>query len=246
MTIGSVFLFFKTLPSTNTRAAYLLKNQELADGTIIYTHFQSAGRGQMENRWESEDGKNLLFSTILFPVMIIPDDQFLISMTISLGICDFLQRYTGFYSIKWPNDIYVGNDKIAGILIENSIMGEQIEHSIVGIGININQKIFLSDAPNPVSLSMVTGIEFDLTDCLNQLSSDLNERYQMIIKGKYGQIKEEYISHLYLINEWHTFRDKSGAFTGRIKSVTDHGRLKIEKKSGNISLYSYKEIEFIL
>ncbi len=143
MTIGSEFLFFKTLPSTNTRAVYLLKNQELADGTIVYTHFQSAGRGQMENRWESEDGKNLLFSIITFPVMIIPNDQFLISMTISLGICDFLKRYTGFYSIKWPNDIYVGNDKIAGILIENSIMGEQIEHSIVGIGININPSSFI-------------------------------------------------------------------------------------------------------
>ncbi len=112
--------------------------------------------------------------------------------------------------------------------------------------IDINQKKFLSDAPNPVSLSMVTGKEFDLTNCLNQLSSDLNERYQMIAKSTYGQIKEEYISHLYLLNEWHVFRDNSGTFTGRLKSITDHGRLKIEKKSGEITLYSFKEIEFIL
>jgi len=246
MTIGSQLLFFKALPSTNTRATYLLKNQELTDGTIVYTHFQSAGRGQRENRWESENGKNLLISIILFPAMIAPNDQFLISMTISLGICDFLKRYTRDYSIKWPNDIYVCNDKIAGILIENSIMGEQIENSIVGIGININQNKFLSDAPNPVSLCMITGNEYDLTNCLNQLTSDLNERYQKITKEKHAQIKEEYVSQLYRLNEWHTFRDPSGLYTGRIKSVTDSGRLQIEKRSGNISVYAFKEVDFIL
>jgi BirA family biotin operon repressor/biotin-[acetyl-CoA-carboxylase] ligase len=178
--------------------------------------------------------------------MIKPDNQFLISMTVSLGICDFLNRYTQDYSIKWPNDIYVINDKIAGILIENSIIGEQIENSIVGIGININQKKFISDAPNPVSLSMVTGKAYDLSNCLKRLTSDLNNRYQKMSKKNLSQIKDEYVSNLYRLKEWHTYRDQSGLFTGRIKSITNNGNLKIEKSSGKISIYSFKEVDFIL
>ena len=171
MIIGSKLIFLKNLPSTNTYAASLVKEKEVSEGTIIYTNYQSAGRGQGWNKWESEENKNLLISIILFPSMIKPAEQFLLSMAVSLGICDFLDLYTTTISIKWPNDIYVNNDKIAGILIENSIMGDLIEHTIAGIGININQSKFLSDAPNPVSLTNLTGGQFDLSQCLSQLAS---------------------------------------------------------------------------
>ena len=178
--------------------------------------------------------------------MIKPDSQFLLSMTVSLGICDFLKRYTSGYSIKWPNDIYVSDDKIAGILIENSIMGDVIENSIAGIGLNINQDKFFSDAPNPVSLGMITGKNFDLKTCLNKLTSDLDKRYKQLIAGNIVQIKEEYMSQLYRLNKWCNFRDQNGLFNGRILSVTDYGRLQIESRAGKIREYTFKEVDFIL
>ena len=246
MIIGSKLYFIENLPSTNIYAADLLKNNSLSEGTIVYTNFQSEGRGQIGNSWESEDGKNLLVSVILFPSMIKPADQFLISMVASLGICDFLKRYTSAYSIKWPNDIYARDDKIAGILIESSIMDGQIENTIVGIGLNINQNKFLSNAPNPVSLSLITGKSYDLEESINQMASDLDKRYKQLISQDIIQIKHEYISQLYRLNEWHNFRDVSGIFTGRIISVTDNGWLQIEKKDESTKEYSFKEIEFIL
>ncbi len=246
MIIGSNLIFVRNLPSTNTYAGQLLKNQIPEEGTIIHTNYQSSGKGHQGNSWESEDGKNLLISIVLLPSMISPSDQFSISMAMSLGICDFLNRYIRTCSIKWPNDIYVNNDKIAGILIENSIMGYQIEYSITGIGLNVNQDRFLSDAPNPVSLKLLTGTVYDLTVCLNQLSSDLDNRYKQVITGCFDLIRTDYLSRLYRLNEWFNFRDTDGVYSGKILTVTDNGRLQIERKSGVKSEYSFKEIEFIL
>jgi BirA family transcriptional regulator, biotin operon repressor / biotin---[acetyl-CoA-carboxylase] ligase len=246
MTIGSKLFFFENLPSTNTETALLFKKNNIPEGSVIYTNFQSEGRGQKGNKWESEDGKNLLISILLMPSAINPADQFLISMTVSLGICDFVKRYIPFCSIKWPNDIYVNNDKIAGILIENSVMGDQIDKTIAGIGLNINQLNFKSDAPNPVSLGLLTGLSYDLTTCLSQLTSDLDRRYKQLLAEESGIIRQEYISQLFRLNEWSSYRDLSGNFTGRIISVADKGRLKIEKQSGIIMEYSFKEVDFIL
>lgn len=245
MIIGSKLFYFENLPSTNSYAAELLKNTKVSEGCVIYTNYQSEGRGQSGNKWESEENKNLLISIILYPTMINPADQFQLSMAISLGICDFLQRYTDTISIKWPNDIYVKDDKIAGILIENSIMGDKFEHTIAGIGININQAVFLSYAPNPVSLAILTGLQYDLHDCLGQLTSDLDKRYKFLISGDFLQIMTDYKSRLYRHNEWSKFRDIKGIFEGRISDVTHSGRLQVELKDGNLNEYSFKEIEFI-
>jgi BirA family biotin operon repressor/biotin-[acetyl-CoA-carboxylase] ligase len=246
MIIGSNLLFFENLPSTNNLTSDLLKKKRLKEGTVIYTNYQSAGRGQTGNTWESEDGKNLLISIVLFPSFIHVQDQFNISMTISLGICDFLLRFIPDSSIKWPNDIYVNNDKIAGILIENSVIGDQIEFTIAGIGLNINQEKFLSSAPNPVSLKILTDMEYDLSDCLAELSADLDKRYKQLISGNSEQIKKEYVSKLFYLNEWHDFRDINGIFAGKILTVGDSGRLTVEKLNHKTEDYSFKEIEFIL
>jgi len=219
MIIGSRLFFYKNLPSTNSYLASLLKNNELPEGAVIYTNYQSSGRGQAENQWESEANKNLLISIILFPDKIYPADQFLLSMVISLGICDFLDRYTAPVSIKWPNDIYVNDDKIAGILIENTIMGGSIEHTIAGIGININQAKFVSDAPNPVSLSILTGTKYDLNLCLNQLLTDLDKRYKQLILQDFDLIRNDYIFRLYLKDKFSQFRDVNGLFTCRISGT---------------------------
>ncbi|MCX6329107.1 MAG: biotin--[acetyl-CoA-carboxylase] ligase, partial [Bacteroidia bacterium] len=166
MIIGSILNFYKNLSSTNDQASLLLKTESPPEGTVIYTDSQSAGRGQKDNKWESDEGKNLLISIILYPKSIAPENQFYISMAVSLGICDFIDSFFPGSKIKWPNDIYIKNDKIAGILIENSILGETIENSVAGIGININQEKFSDVVPNPVSIKMVTGNEYDRVICL--------------------------------------------------------------------------------
>ena len=246
MIIGSKLIYSENLTSTNTHAANLLKSNYLQEGTIIYTNFQLSGKGQAGNKWESADGKNLLFSIILYPNMINPAEQILISMAISLGICDFLMRYIPVCTIKWPNDIYVNNDKIAGILIENSILGNQIVNTVAGIGLNINQKNFLSDAPNPVSLRILTGEEFNLDLCLTELSSFLDRRYKQLVAGENNLIKEEYISKLYRFYVWSSYRDKNGIYEGRIISVTDSGKLMVEKPDGKVYEYIFKEVNFII
>jgi BirA family biotin operon repressor/biotin-[acetyl-CoA-carboxylase] ligase len=244
MIIGSKYIFRENLPSTNTLAAELNKNNPLQEGTIIYTNFQTAGRGQYGNSWESENGMNLLFSLILYPFMIKPCDQFIISKIISLGLCDFLNRYTTNISIKWPNDIFVNNDKIAGLLLEVSIIREEIESVIAGIGLNLNQKLFRSDAPNPVSLGMITGKYYDTGDCLRKLASDIDRRYKQLLNEKRGEIDSEYLKNLYRFGEWSNYRDASGLFEGRIISVNSGGRLLIEARNGRIYEYGFKEVDF--
>jgi BirA family biotin operon repressor/biotin-[acetyl-CoA-carboxylase] ligase len=246
MIIGANKIFIGNLPSTNSYASLLLRDKTPVEGTIIQTNWQSAGKGYLGNKWESEEGKNLLISIIIFPTMVSPSEQFILSMGISTGICDFLKRYVSGYSIKWPNDIYINNDKIAGILIENSVMGNKIESSVAGIGFNINQEKFLSDAPNPVSLKLVTGVNYDLAICLDQLASDIDKRYKQIIAGDYSSLRNEYFSNMYRFNKWFDFHDSEGTYSGRILSVSDSGRLQIERKSGNVSEYSFREVEFIL
>jgi BirA family biotin operon repressor/biotin-[acetyl-CoA-carboxylase] ligase len=245
MIIGSKLFYHENLPSTNSYAASLLRSKDVPEGAVVYTNYQSDGRGQAGNKWESEENKNLLISIILYPTMISTADQFQLSMAISLGICDFLHRYTDAISIKWPNDIYINDDKIAGILIENSIMRDSIEHTIAGIGININQVKFPDNVPNPVSLAILTGVQYDLVVCLSQLTSDLNIRYKYLIAGDSDRIKSDYISHLYRHFQWSKFRDIKGIFEGRISDVTDAGVLRVELKDGNLNEYSFREIDFI-
>jgi BirA family biotin operon repressor/biotin-[acetyl-CoA-carboxylase] ligase len=246
MIIGSNLLFLKNLPSTNSHLASLLKKNRLPEGTIVQTNYQSEGRGYSGNTWESEDNKNLLISVLLFPSYLKPSDQFYISMAISLGIYDFLLRYIPECSIKWPNDIYIKNDKIAGILIESAIIADKIEYSIAGIGININQEKFKSSAPNPVSLRQITGTGYVLQDCLYLLSSDLDRRYKQLIRGDFEEIKSDYITNLFRFKTWSEFRDHTGIFTGRILTVGDYGSLNLEIKTGEVREYAFKEIEFIL
>jgi BirA family transcriptional regulator, biotin operon repressor / biotin---[acetyl-CoA-carboxylase] ligase len=245
MIIGSKLIFFETLPSTNNHAAQLLKKDNLREGTIVYANYQSAGRGYSSNKWHSEPGKNLLISTVLYPYFISPADEFSISMTISLGIYDFLARFTPGCSIKWPNDIYVNDDKIAGILIDGSISGNQIEYVIAGIGLNINQMEFPSEIPNPVSLRRITGIEYNLTECLEMLASDLDKRYKHLVGGEMERIREEYKLRLYRMNEWCQFKDNNGLYKGKILDVHDDGRIVIEKQNGKTEEYYFKETEFI-
>jgi len=245
MIIGSGLIFYNELPSTNTEASILLRRGEPEEGTVILTDYQSGGKGQGGNIWESEKGKNLLFSIILYPHSVSPGDQFLISMAISLGICDFLDRYCTGARIKWPNDIYLGNNKMAGILIENSIIGFDIESSVAGIGININQENFPSNLPRPVSLKMATGKEYSTSECLKELLPDLDRRYRHLLFDDRDIIRHDYLARLYRFMEWTSFRSGDNVFLGRITDVLVSGQIRIEEKGGSAKEFSFREFTYL-
>jgi len=245
MIIGSRKVYFEKLSSTNTHAAAMLRKGRVLEGTIVYTGYQSAGKGQGGNKWESEKDKNLLLSVILYPTTIRADRQFLISKVISLGVSDFLKTYVYDVTIKWPNDIYVKNEKIAGILIENSIIRNEIDHTIAGIGININQQHFPRHLPNPTSLKILTGKDYDLEQCLNELAAKLDARYKLLLYNRIGRIEEDYKNSLYRFGQFTEFSDNRGIFEGKIISVTDTGRIQIEDRRGRIYEYGFNEVDFL-
>ncbi len=245
MIIGSRKVFFERLSSTNSHAAAMLRKSRVPEGTVVYTGYQTAGRGQAGNRWESEENKNLLLSVILYPAVIRAERQFIISKVISLGVSDFIKNYVNEVTVKWPNDIYVRNEKIAGILIENSIIRNEIDHTIAGIGININQEHFPRELPNPTSLKLLTGTDYDLEKCLNELIARLDARYKLLLYNRTSRIDEDYKSSLYRFGQFTEFKDSRGVFEGRIRAVTDSGRIQIEDRRGRIYEYGFNEVDFL-
>lgn len=218
----------------------------LSDGTTVYTGFQTAGRGQRGNSWESEKGENLTFSTVLFPKNIKPEDQFLISQITSLAIRDVLSEYTDHITIKWPNDIYWKDKKITGMLIENDIMGYNITQSILGIGININQTKFKSNAPNPVSLKQITGTDYDIAAILKKILQNLSDYYTGLKNPiNREEIKTRYKKSLYRREGFYKFADKDSTFSACIADIEETGLLVLKTKSGDIRKYGFKEIKYL-
>ena len=242
--IGSQINRLTEVDSTNNYAASCLLTNSLTEGTVIIADRQIDGRGQVSNKWESEPDKNLTFTIILYPGFLEISKQFEISKTISLGVADFLMTKTSEISIKWPNDVFAGNKKIAGILIENTIQGNSISGCIVGIGLNINQKEFKSEALNPVSLTQITGQEYDLNEMLSELCSSLDKRYSQLSSGMLDAIDANYLSSLYKYGQTALYADLHGDFLGRITGVDPIGRLIIEDESGNYRKFHHKEVVF--
>ncbi len=233
--------------STNNEIKILNQKQNLPDFTILCTHFQNAGKGQMGNSWESEKGKNLTFSILLKPENIQAHDQFLISKAISVGICKVFRNYGSPFFIKWPNDIYYKNSKIGGILIENTICSSNIHESIIGIGLNINQKKFFSNAPNPISLVNITNTENNLDDFLIKILSSIASCLELLNnQDNTDLLNLEYLNSLFRKDGYHTYKDDNGFFKASIKGIADYGQLVLETDSGELRTYSFKEVEFIL
>lgn len=206
---------------------------------VVVTDYQTAGRGQGFNSWESERGKNLLFSILYHPHQILANQQFSISRAISLAIADALGEQIGDVSIKWPNDIYWRNGKIGGILIENRLSGQIIKESIIGVGINVNQQHFHSDAPNPVSLWQIHGYVTDREGLLHTILNKFSEYVNQ-------EVKERYVAKLYRRKGFHPYCDKEGAFMAELKDVEDDGHLLLGDESGKKRRYAFKEVSFIL
>ena len=242
--IGSTIYRIAQTYSTNNYAATQLLTNSPPDGSVIITDSQIDGRGQGVAKWESESGRNLTFSIVLYPDFLEVSNQFELSKVISLGVVDFLSAFTPDVSIKWPNDIYIGNGKVAGILIENSIRINKISSSIIGIGLNINQQLFKGDAPNPVSLGQITQKSYDLDELFSQLCEKIDFRYRQLAAKEILKIDTDYAAILYRRDLWAHYSDENGDFEGRILGVDQIGRLQIETRLGKINRYHFKEVTF--
>lgn len=234
--------------STNTLLKDMLRRDAaVPEMTLVYAGFQTAGRGQRGNTWESARGQNISCSLLLRPVSVAPQEQFVISEIVSLAVADLIDRHCPGTAIKWPNDIYHGDRKICGILIENQLDASGIVSSIAGIGININQDVFVSDAPNPVSLRQLTGVTYDIGSLVEELLQAVAARYGDFMRnGDAGEVHEDYLRRLYRLGTVAVYVDAGGQFTGRIVDVRRHGRLVIEDSDGRTRDYAFKEVSFVI
>lgn len=234
------------LPETDSTNNYVSKlPSDTPEGSIAYTLKQTQGRGLGSNQWESEPNKNLTFSLLLHPGFLKAFEQFYLLKVIAIAVADFISIYTDKVSIKWPNDIYVSDKKIAGILIENSIERDFIKKSIVGIGVNINQKKFISEAPNPVSLFQLSQQELDIEECLNIISDRIELQYSLLSERDFDSIDRSYLNLLYRLNLPSEYSTDGVKFSGTIIAVEPTGELVIVDNLGKTRQFLFKEVEFL-
>ncbi len=241
------------IDSTSTELRRRMSVEQLPHGYCLSADFQTAGHGQATNRWESEDGKNLLFSILLRPTIIPASEQFVITEFVTLAIINALQDYIRQQiTIKWPNDIYVGDKKLCGILIENALCGPTIDTCIVGIGININQEIFVSDAPNPVSLKQLNGRDNDRGEILEEIYQNILNYYDYLADNwQNNDIKQslhyEYMNNLYRRNGYYNYSTPEGEkFAAEIEDIGPQGHLTLRLQSGELRIFAFKEVIFEL
>ncbi|MBP3775112.1 MAG: biotin--[acetyl-CoA-carboxylase] ligase [Bacteroidaceae bacterium] len=223
--------------------------QQPNDGKIrlAWADYQTSGRGQKGNHWESEAGKNLLFTIGIPSPPILPNEQFLLSQCIATSICRGLQEATHrVFQVKWPNDIYFREQKLGGILIEHQIHHGSISRSLAGIGLNVNQARFLSNAPNPVSLCQVTGRPWERTELLTTLLHFILKGLDSLRQGHHDSIRLGYWQLLYRREGVHPFCDAQGTFLASITAIEDGGRLHLKDTNGRVRSYDFKEVQFIL
>jgi len=233
--------------STNNYLKNLfLSKKKIEELTTVYSKFQTSGKGQRGNSWESEKDKNLLASVVLYPDMLMANEQFIVSQIISLAIKDSLDNITKDVTIKWPNDIYWKQKKICGILIENLIVEDKIGQSIMGFGLNVNQTDFTSDAPNPVSLKQITGKDYIIEKLLEEIIENLNSYYSDIKRGVTDYIIKKYKTSLFRAEGYYLYNDGINDFKACIKDVLPNGVLVLEKKDGEVKHFAFKEIKYIL
>ena len=239
----------KETPSTNDYLANLCRESKAKDFYTVVAMSHTNGKGQRGNSWESESGKNLTFSIVLYPTALEANKQFILSMLAALACHEALSNYTNGFSIKWPNDIYWKDKKIGGILIENELEGKYITQSIIGIGLNINQEAFHSAAPNPVSLKQIIGAEVNLQEVLMKAVHSIIVGYRQL--EAYFNITQLAISamyrkHLYRSKGLFPYRDAQGDFLAEQQEVEPDGHLVLKDEQGTLRRYAFKEVTFVL
>lgn len=240
--LGIVIDFREEVPSTND----LARDARYGHGDVVAAGAQIAGRGQQGNRWASEPGKNMTFSMIFTPDFLSAGDQFYLLQAVSLAVADTLREYGLDPRIKWPNDIYVGERKIAGLLIENDVCGMHLARSIAGIGLNVNQREFPAWVPNPTSVLLETGRQTDLAGLLEKLYFNLSRRYGSLERREVRTLSRDYLDALYRLGTPHRYSTpEGGVFEGVIRGVGPAGELHVEHlPDGGMRTYLFKEIEF--
>ncbi len=238
--------YFESLPSTNLKAVRGIQDGTTHHGMVIQAGDQTQGKGNGTNQWESEKGENLTFSLVVEPHFLQPAEQFILTQVISMALYESISKTLPSENlfIKWPNDLYYNKKKIAGVLIQNYVKGQQINFAIIGVGLNVNQKIFLSDAPNPASLIHFTENEMDIPSLLDEILKAFERHYDALEDPqKRFELHQKYLDHLYLRNQWSNFSDISGTFSGKITGINDYGQLLIEDSNGNQRVFGFKEVK---
>ena len=257
---------FDITTSTNDDA----RDEKYHEGDVVWADFQTAGRGQRGHEWHSRKGENLTFSVVLEPTFVPVAEQFSVSEVVALSLVDMLAEYGIEARIKWTNDIYVGDKKLVGILIEHSLASASLRRTIVGVGINVNQTEFDTALPNPVSMAQLLGKELDTEEVLRNFLTHLQSNYNALREMQNAELKiqnsdncqlsivncqlnndcalhKRYNELLYRLNEWHTYALPSGEkFSAKILGTAPNGALRLEDKEGEIKDYLFKEVEFII
>lgn len=229
--------------STNDDA----RDEKYREGDVVWADFQTAGRGQRGHEWHSRKGENLTFSAVLEPLFVPIAEQFSVSEVIALSLVDMLAEHDIEAKIKWTNDIYVGDRKLVGILIEHSLAATTLRRTIAGVGINVNQTEFDSSLPNPVSMAQLLGRELDAEAVLKCFLDHLQRNYELLRGGAKEALHERYNTLLYRKNEFHTFALPCGThFSGAIRGTKPSGALAIEDEKGETKDYLFKEVEFVI
>lgn len=224
----------------------LSNSKPLMEGTVIMAENQYAGRGQAQNGWHADPGKNLTFSILLNPGFLDLAEQFDLTRAVSLGVFDALEPLLGSQlKIKWPNDIFFADKKLGGMLIENIVQGGRIKNSVIGIGLNINQENFPPDLSGAVSLKQILQTDYDLKTLLSEICGHIEGYYLQLKAGKKEFVRNLYLTRLYWLNEAKRFRSQTGEFEGVIKGVKHNGLLTVENNNGEQMEFSLKEITFI-
>lgn len=242
---GKQLIRLKEVDSTNNYLSNLALKENISDGTVVMADHQFAGKGQRGNSWQTEKNKNLTFSIFYAPIHASLNKQFLLTQAISLGVYDYLITKCKQVKIKWPNDLYISNKKVGGILIENSIKGENISQIVIGIGLNINQTSFNWPENKATSLQIENADDYQLQEELSVLLSFIERRYLQWKNGHYSVINNQYLEVLYLYQSWHIFRTPEGNyFDGKIIGIDEAGQLIIEDTEAHIHKFGNKQIIF--
>lgn len=243
--VGNPTIDLKTVDSTNDYATALISQKSISDGLAICAISQTAGKGQMGSRWLTAQGKNLTLSIILKPKSLHIKYQFYLSIITALSIRDLLTKYHVNSTIKWPNDIYVKSNKIAGILIQNTLIQSNIQHSIIGIGINVNQELFDPTIANPTSFLLENNKSYDLMEVRKDLYSCFESYYIDLKEGRFKSLIAEYRESMYQKNEVRSYQMRDGTIVnGIIRDVQENGLLDIEIND-TIQSFSLKEVAFV-
>lgn len=223
-------------------------NNKVEEFTTVCADYQTAGKGQRGNSWEAAKGANLLFSFVCYPTFVPIRQQFVLSQLISLGIKETLDEYCSDISIKWPNDIYWKEKKICGILIENDLQGNSIGRCISGIGLNINQEVFLSDAPNPISLKQITGKHYQRETILEKVMQRIEQSYQKLKEDSAyaSELATRYAASLFRREGLHCYQDKDGLFNACLVRVEADGRFVLMDEVNQERSYLFKEVQYVL